>query len=89
MSLDELAAAGAQIDELQKANVRLQRQLVQAKAKTAALVSAVEEAARDAAITAGRPKQSQVKRSKSKKSAETVVVHASDWQCGKHTESFD
>lgn len=89
MSLDELAAAAAQIDELQRANVRLQRQLVQAKAKTAALVSAVEQAAKDAAITAGRPKQSQVKRSKSKKSAETVVIHASDWQCGKHTESFD
>lgn len=89
MSLDELAQAGAQIDELQKANIRLQRQLVQAKAKTGALVEAVEQAARDAAVTAGRPTMPKVRASRSTKSAETVVVHASDWQCGKHTESFD
>lgn len=89
MSLDELAAASAQIEELQRANVRLQRQLIQAKAKTAALVDAVELAARDAAVTVGRPTAPRVRPSRSKKSSETVIVHASDWQCGKHTESFN
>ena len=74
---------------LRQANVRLQRQLAQAKAKTAALIAAVEDAARDAAITIGRPEIPRPAKDRRTKGVEVALVHSTDWQGGKRTETFD
>lgn len=91
--MDELAAGldaeTPEVVELRAANQQLQRQLARAKVKTEALVEAVEQAARQAAVTVGRPKASAVKRDRRKRDAEVALVHATDWQCGKRTESYD
>jgi hypothetical protein len=82
-------AEGAELEQLRQANVRLQRQLAQAKAKTAALVEAVEVAAREAAVTVGRPKVPTPRADKRKRGEEVALVHATDWQCGKRTSTYD
>lgn len=84
-----LNAESPELDELRAANVRLQRKLLAAKAKTADLVAAVEQAARDAAVTSGRAHVNGPKRDSRKKSAEVALVHSTDWQGGKHTETFN
>ena len=86
---DALNAETPELAELRAANMTLQRQLVQAKARTAALIEAVENAARSAAVTVGRPKVPTVKKDKRRKDAEVALVHLTDWQCGKQTETFD
>jgi hypothetical protein len=78
-----------EVIELRAANVRLQRQLRQANAKTEALVGAVHSAAREAAVIVGRPKATSVKSDKRKHSAEVALIHATDWQCGKRTATFN
>lgn len=80
--------AAQETDELRRANLRLQRQLVQAKAKTAALVAAVEEAARGAAVTVGRPTAPTPAKDRRKRAEEVALVHATDWQVGKQTASY-
>lgn len=78
-----------EIDELRSANVRLQRQLAEAKAKTSALVDAVERAARDAALASGRPEIATPKKDARKKLPEVALAHATDWQGGKSTGTFN
>jgi hypothetical protein len=78
-----------ELAELRDANVRLQRQLVRAKARNEELVAAVETAARDAAVTVGRPKVTAVKVDKRAGKDEVALVHATDWQLGKQTSSYD
>lgn len=75
--------------ELRRANRRLSQQLAQAKAKTAALVEAVESAARDAAVIVGRPTIATPKRDKRAKGEEVALIHATDWQCGKRTADYN
>jgi hypothetical protein len=89
MSSPDPFAGTAELESLRASNVRLQRQLAQAKAKTEALVDAVERAARDAAITVGRPKIPTPPKDKRRRREEVALVHATDWQCGKRTGSFD
>jgi hypothetical protein len=84
-----LDAETVEVAELRRANVRLQRQLAQAKAKTGALVEAVEQAARDAAVTSGRPRETRVKSDRRRRDPEVAVLHATDWQVGKRTDSYD
>lgn len=80
---------GPEVDELRRTNQRLQRQLVQAKAKSDALVGAVYEAARDAMVTLGPPTTiPKPARDSRKKGAEHALIHATDWQMGKHTPSY-
>lgn len=75
--------------ELRAANVRLQRSNARLKEREADLVAAVYQAARDAAVTVGRaspiPRPSRDRR----KGEEVAVLHATDWQLGKKTESYD
>jgi hypothetical protein len=77
--------------DLEKALRRLQRQLADAKAKSADLVAAVEAAARDAALIAGPAKSVSFppKRKQGGKRAEIALLHLTDWQLGKHTSSYD
>jgi hypothetical protein len=78
-----------QLESLRQANVRLQRQLAAAKAKTTHLVEAVHLAAREAAVIVGAPKVVAPKPDKRTKGAEVALVHATDWQVGKRTVSYD
>jgi hypothetical protein len=72
------------LDELERTARRLQRQLAQAKAKTADLVAAVHEGAREAALITGRPKPVPGPKAKGGKGTpEWAVLHLSDWQLGK------
>jgi hypothetical protein len=84
-----LAAETPEVIELRASNIALQRQLSIAKVKTVALVEAVETAARQAAVTVGRPKAAQVKSDKRRGGEEVALLHSTDWQCGKRTTSYD
>lgn len=75
--------------ELRAANTRLQRQLARAKAGTADLLAAVETAARDAALIAGRPTGTTIGHDNRKGRAEVALLHATDWQGGKRTATFN
>lgn len=75
--------------ELRASNRALQRQLAAAKTKSEALVAAIESAARQAAVTVGRPTIPTPKPDKRNAQAEVALVHATDWQGGKRTESFN
>lgn len=91
--MDELASGldnvTPELVELRQSNVTLQRQLAQAKARSAALVEAVEQAARSAAVTAGRADVKPPKRDRRRKDAEIALVHSTDWQGGKVTATYD
>lgn len=75
-------------DELRRALTRTQRQLAQAKAKTADLVDAVRDGARDAAIAIGPPPPIPAPKKGKGKREEVMLVHTTDWQVGKHTSSY-
>lgn len=80
---DELDAE-RRADELERTCRRLQRQLAQAKAKTADLTEAVLEGAREAAVITGRPKPVPAPKAKTGGGdPEWAVIHFSDWQLGK------
>lgn len=81
----------AEVEELKATLVNLQRQLQRAKSRTSDLVEAVERGAKEAALITGVP--APVKPPKRKpathKDAETAVVHFSDLQIGKVSDSYD
>ena len=85
---DELDLAGENV-ALRAAHLRLQRSNARLKAKDADLVEAVYQAAKDAAVTVGKasvvPRPGRDRR----RSPEVAVVHATDWQLGKRTPSYD
>jgi len=77
-------------EELRRALHRQQRATRQAKLKTSALIDAVHRAAKDAAITVGpahtHPKPAADRR---KRHEEVALIHATDWQLGKHTADYN
>lgn len=78
--------------ELRRQISDLQARLRRAQAKSADLVEAVRQGSKDAAVVLGNPppvpapKPSKRKR---KRKAEVALLHLSDWQVGKVTESFN
>lgn len=76
------------IEDLEKLCTRLQRQLATAKAKTADMVEAVYEGAKDAALVVGSPRPVTIKKDKRKPAGEVALLHTTDWQLGKTTESY-
>jgi hypothetical protein len=90
---DELAAGldaeSPEVIQLRAANIQLQRQLAQAKARTRALIEAVEQAAHEAAVTVGRPKATRLKSDRRRRGEEVAVLHATDWQVGKQTGTYN
>lgn len=83
-ALNDDIAAEEQIAELARTAERLSRALAKEKKKTADLVAAVYEAAKDAAVVVGRPKPVARRKQKAGKGdAEWAVVHFTDWQLGK------
>lgn len=78
------------VEELERTARRLQRQLAQAKAKSAELVEATYQAAHDAAVVVGRPKHVPAPKHKAGTGdPEHAVVILTDWQLGKRTESYN
>jgi hypothetical protein len=72
------------LEELEGTCRRLQRQLAQAKAKTAEVTEAIHEGAKEAALIVGRPKPVPAAKAKAGKGdPEWAVIHFSDWQLGK------
>ena len=78
--------------ELRKALRATQTKLARAKAKNEDLVAAVYEAAHDAMIVLGpvpepqKPKN--LTRPKDMRYDEVALIHTTDWQLGKHTETY-
>ncbi len=85
---DDIEAA-SETEELRAALVRAQRALVKEKIRTAALVAAVHEGARDAFLAMGKPPPIPTpKPSRSKLAAHVALLHTTDWQCGKQTVDY-
>jgi len=77
-------------EQLRNALQRQQRATATAKRKTEDLVAAVYQAASDAAISFGKPsKVSRPPSDKRKGGEEVALIHATDWQLGKKTGSYD
>lgn len=89
---DDLAefAAADEVEELRRANIRLQRQLIRAKAKTDDLVEATIAAAKDAMTTFGPYQTVQApKTDRRTKDAEVALWDLGDWQGSKLSASYN
>lgn len=79
----------AELEELRRLTSELQKQLRDAKAKTADLVAAVHAGARDAAVILGNPPAVKPpQHDKRTKGDEWGLLHLTDWQGGKKTYSY-
>lgn len=89
MSIDREAALIAERDELKRALIREQQRSARLAAKEADLVEAVHQAAKDAAVVVGQaapiPRPGRDRR----RSPEVALLHLTDWQLGKRTESYN
>lgn len=88
-ALDDEARAEDRIHELQKALERAHRATAAAKQRSADLQDAVYTAARDAALTVGTPGPVARPQRDRRRNPEVALLHLTDWQLGKHTESYD
>jgi len=85
---DELARI-AVIEELQTALKKAQQKLAKREEDREMLVATVYRAAREAALAVKTPKPIEPKQDKRTKKAEVALIHATDWQLGKKTETYD
>lgn len=77
-------------EELRRLVSDLQARLRQSQAKTADLIEAVKQGARDAALVLGPPPPVKpAKADRRKARGEVALLHVSDWQFGKVTESYN
>ena len=83
--LDRLAV----VEELQTALKKAQQKLAKREEDRAALVDAVYRAAREAALALKTPKPIRAERDRRAAKAEVAVIHATDWQLGKKSHSYD
>jgi hypothetical protein len=75
--------------ELEATCQTLQRQLAKAKTRSEALVNAVYDAARDAATITGAAAPVPAPKTRKKGDLEFALLHLTDWQLGKLTDSYD
>lgn len=89
-SLSEFADRNEESSHLREANIRLQRQLREAKSRNERLVDAVYDGVRDALVALGpvAPVPTPAK-DKRKPSAEVALWHLTDWQLAKVTPSYN
>ena len=87
-ALSEEVDAQREIQELKAANARLARSLARKTEKTADLIDAVYQAAKDAAVVVGKSKPIPPPARDRRKSPEAALLHLTDWQLGKQTESY-
>ena len=76
-------------EALRSALQREQRAHRKAKLKSEAIVDAVYRAARDAATAQGPAKIPKAPHDKRRRHEEVALIHATDWQLGKHTADYD
>lgn len=88
-ALDDDIRSEDRVAELEATCRRLQRQLASAKAKTDELVDAVERAAKDAAVIVGQARPVRAPKKDKRKHPHSALLHLTDWQLGKTTESYD
>lgn len=76
--------------ELRRVVSDLQTKLRRSEAKTAELIEAAHAGARDAALVLGNPPPvPAAKKTKGTKQEEAALLHLSDWQIGKRTDSYN
>lgn len=79
-----------ELAELRQVASDLQTRLRQSKARTADLVKAAHDGAREAVLVLGNPPAVPVPlKDKRTSDEEVALLHLSDWQLGKTTESYD
>lgn len=85
-----LAQHENELSELRRALKTAQQAEFRAKIKSQGIIDAVYSAAKDAALAVGGGKSvNPPKKDTRKGKAEVALVHATDWQCGKKTQSYD
>jgi len=89
VSASDEFSAEQRVAELEQTARRLQRQLAQAKAKTADLIAAVYEAAHDAAMVSGIPSPVAAPKADRRKGGETALLHMTDTHVGAVTPTFN
>lgn len=90
MSLADDVAAHNELAELRDALRRAQRQAAKRQVDRDQLVAAVYTACRDAALAHGpAPKIVAPKRDRRANRAEVALLHLTDWQTGKQTQSYN
>jgi hypothetical protein len=84
------ATLEVEIQELRKANAKLQQDLVRAKSKVEDLVEATQTAAYQAVVNLGaKPKITPAKIDKRRSREQVALWHLTDWQLGKKTVSYN
>lgn len=88
---DALNTETPELASLRASNIKLQRQLVQEKAKKEAYIGALYQAAKDAAVIIGHPPKVPVAKTRTAKgkTEHVALLHTTDWQGGKKTKDFD
>lgn len=82
--------AHAENIELRKTLAKLQGQLKKSKAKTEDLIQAAHDGAKEAALILGNPPEVPVpKKDKRTGREEMALLHLSDWQLGKRTDTYN
>jgi hypothetical protein len=86
----EAANVDQQIDDLRKALDRTRVELAKTKAWRDEMVEVIQAAAYDAMISMGPiPPVPAPKKDSRRKKIETALIHTTDWQGGKRTETYD
>lgn len=86
----EITQESTEADDLRSTLRRTQSQLARSKAKTADLIDAVYTAARDASLSIGKPEAVKLRKPTAGKGLhEVALLHTTDWQYGKLTETYD
>lgn len=86
----EAEAKDPQLEELRRVNASLYQQLVKLKNRTQEIVDAVYRAARDAhAIVGPAAAVPAPRKDKRTRKAEVCLVHTTDWQVGKITQTYN
>lgn len=85
---DEVARL-TEVDELRRSLLSTQRQLARAKAKRDELAAVTVQACAEAVLSHWRPRPVRAPRVSPKGRAEHALIHATDWQGAKVTESYN
>ena len=87
----ELVGLQNEIAELRRALKTSQLAESRSRIKSQGVIEAVYSAAKDASLATGNARRTPAlpKKDARKTKAEVALVHATDWQCGKKTQSYD
>lgn len=89
MTLGDRLQVQAEVDDLRSTLLRTQRELKNAKARSAHLVEATLQAAHDAVLARPLPPIPKAAKDARKKASEAALWHLTDWQGAKLTPSYN